>query len=111
MTTGSLLMFVGGTLIKEALGGVLINKLLATSSLLVFVGGTLINKALVGRRLEAMAFIFPQCIDCPLPNLVSSFHVGAIPTKNGPPRWIWWQQPSSLLVFTKASLNPFLFTK
>ncbi len=110
LTTGSLLAFVGGTLIKEALGGTLVKKLLAMSRLLTFVGSMLIDKALAGCHLEAVGFVLlPQFVDCPLPILVNLFHVGTSPMKNRPPGWILWQQPSGLLVFVKALINPFLF--
>jgi hypothetical protein len=109
LRTGSPLAFVGGTLIKEALGSKLVKKLLATSSFLAFMGSTLIDKVLVGCRLEAMAFILLQFVDCPLPILVGLFCAGVCPMKNGPPRWIRWQQPRGLLVFTKTLLNLFLF--
>jgi hypothetical protein len=111
LTIGSLLAFVGGTLVEEALGGTLVKKLLAMSSLLAFVGSLLIDKTLADHRLEAMAFVLPQFFNCLLPILVDLFRVGASPMNNGLPGWIWLQQPSGLLVFTKALINPFLLPK
>ncbi len=93
LTAGSLLAFVGSTLVKESL---------VTIGLLALTSGFLIEMALAGRCLEAMALVLPQGVDCPLPILVGAFRAGASPMKNGPPGWFWWQQPGSLSVFVKA---------
>ncbi len=55
--------------------------------------------------------MLPQFVDRPLPILVGAFGKGASPKKNGPPRWVQRQYPSSLFVFTKGSLMPFFVTK
>jgi hypothetical protein len=73
--------------------------------------GFLVEMALAGCRLEAMALVFPQGIDRPLPIQVGAFCAGASPKKDGPPGWVWRQYPSSLFVFAKGSLKPFFVTK
>ncbi len=71
LTMGSLLAFVGGTLIEE---------LLATIGLLALTSSFLVKIALAGCCLEAMALVLPHGVDCPLPMLVSTFfHVGRSP--------------------------------
>jgi hypothetical protein len=92
LTMDGLLAFVGSMLVKESL---------ATIGLL----------ALTGCRLEAMALIFPQGVDRPLPIQVDAFCAGASPKKDGPPGWVRRQYPSSLFVFAKGSLKPFFVTK
>ncbi len=64
-----------------------------------------------GCRLEVVALVLPQFVDCPLPILVDAFHEGASPKKNGPPGWVRRQYPSSLFIFAKGSLMPFFVTK
>ncbi len=70
LLAGSLLAFVGSTLVEEVL---------AVSGLLFFASGLLVEMALAGRCLEAMALIFPQGINCPLPIPVGAFGTGASP--------------------------------
>ncbi len=70
LTTDGLLAFVGSTLVKE---------LLATIGLLALTSGFLVKMALAGCRLEAMALVLPQVLDCPLPILVGMFRAGASP--------------------------------
>ncbi len=70
LTTDGLLAFVGSTLVKE---------LLAMIGLLVMTSGFLIKMALAGCRLEAMALILPQVVDCTLPILVGVFRAGMSP--------------------------------
>ncbi len=96
----SLLVSVGGTLVKEAL---------AVSGLLFVVSSLLVEMALVGRHLKATALVLPKGIDCPLPILVGVFREGASPMKNGPPVWFWWQQPGSLLVFAQGGTDPIVW--
>ena len=48
-------------------------------SLLALMSGFLVEMALAGCRLEAMALILPQAVDCPLPILVGVFRAGASP--------------------------------
>ncbi len=67
---GSLLAFVGSTLIKEAL---------AVSGLLFFASSLLVKMALTGCRLEAMALVLPQGVNCPPPILVGVFRASASP--------------------------------
>ncbi len=57
----SLLAFVGGTLVEEAL---------AVSGLLFFVSSLFV---------KAMALVLPHGVNCPLPFLVGAFRAGAIP--------------------------------
>ncbi len=99
---GSLLALMGGTLVKE---------LLTTSGLLPLTSSFLVEKAFRGRRLEAMALVLPQFIDCPLPILVGSFCLGASPMMNWPPGRFRRQQPSGLLVFAKCLLKAYLTVK
>ncbi len=70
LTMDGLLVFIGGMLVKE---------LLATNGLLALMSGFLVELALAGCRLEAMALILPQVVDCPLPIPVGMFCVGASP--------------------------------
>jgi hypothetical protein len=70
LTTDGLLAFVGGTLVKE---------LLATIGLLALTSGFLVKMALAGCRLEVMALVVPQVVDCPLPIPVGVFRTGASP--------------------------------
>jgi hypothetical protein len=67
---GSLLAFVGSTLIKEAL---------VVSGLLFFASSLLVKMALMGCRLEAMALVLSQGVNCPPPILVGAFHASASP--------------------------------
>ncbi len=76
LATHSLLAFEGSLFIKKALSGA--SSLLA-GGLLAFVGSTLVKKALAGCRLEAMALVLPQVVDCPLPILVGMFRAGPSP--------------------------------
>jgi hypothetical protein len=108
LATHSILAFKGSSFVKKALSGA--SSLLA-GGLLAFVGSMLVKKALVGCRLEAVALVLQQFIDCPLPILVGTFRVGASPKKNGPPRQFWRQQAGGLMVFMKCSLEPFLVAK
>ena len=110
MTTDGLLVFVGGTLVKESLttigllafvGGVLVEESLAMSCLLLFASSLLVNMALAGRRLEAVALVLPQGVNRALPILEGAFCKGASPKKNAPPG----------LVFAKCSLEPILVGK
>jgi hypothetical protein len=89
----------------------LIEEAFVVSSLLFFASSLLINMVLSGCRLEAVALVLPQFVDRPLPILVGTFRAGASPEKDGPPRQFWRQQASSLLVFTKCLLEPFLIAK
>ncbi len=68
LTMDGFLAFVGGTLVKE---------LLATINLLALTSGFLVEMALAGCRLEAMALLLPQVVDCPLPIPVGVFPAGA----------------------------------
>jgi hypothetical protein len=68
LLAGGLQAFVCGTLVKESL---------ATIGLLALTSGFLVEMALVGRRLEAMALILPQFVDCLLPILVGAFRTGS----------------------------------
>ncbi len=70
LTTDSLLAFVGGMLIKESL---------AMIGLLALTRGFLVEMALVGCRLEVMALVLPQVVDCPLPIPVGMFRMGTSP--------------------------------
>jgi hypothetical protein len=70
LTTDGLLAFVGGTLVKE---------LLVPISLLALTSGFLVKMALAGCRLEAIALVLPQFVDCPLPIPVGVFHAGTSP--------------------------------
>ncbi len=70
LLAGSLLAFVGGTLIKEAL---------AVSGLLFFASSLLIEMALEGQHLEAMALVLTHGINCPLPIMVGVFCMGVSP--------------------------------
>jgi hypothetical protein len=70
LLAGGLLAFVCGTLVKESL---------ATIGLLALTSGFLIEMALAGHRLEAMALILPQFVDCPLPILVGALRAGSSP--------------------------------
>jgi hypothetical protein len=92
-----LLAFIGGTLVKELLATIgllafidspLVKELLVMSCLLLFLSSLLINMALAGRRLEAVALVLPQSVDCPLPILVGAFCGGASPKKDEPPGWV-----------------------
>jgi hypothetical protein len=83
LATHSLLAFKGSSFVKKALSGA--SSLLA-GSLLAFMGSTLVKKALAGCRLEAVALVLPQFVDCLLPILVGAFRAGTSPKKNGPPR-------------------------
>jgi hypothetical protein len=83
LATHSLLAFEGSLFVKKALSSA--SSLLA-GGLLAFVGGTLVKKALAGCRLEAVALVLPQFVDCPLPILVGVFRTDVSPKKNGPPR-------------------------
>ncbi len=118
--TDGLLAFIGGLLVKESLatigllafvGGTLVKELLAMSCLLLFASSLLVNMALAGRRLEAVALVLPQGVNHPLPILVGAFRAGASPKKIGPPGWVRRQYPSSLFVFAKGLLMPFLVMK
>ncbi len=102
-----------GLFVEKALTtcSLLVEKPLTAGGLLAFVGGTLVKKALAGCRLEAVALVFPQFVDRPLPILVGAFRTGASPKKNGPPGQFWRQQASGLLVFAKCLLEPFLVAK
>jgi hypothetical protein len=102
LLAGSLLAFVGGMLIEEAL---------AVSGLLFFASSFLVKMALAGRRLEAVALVLPQFVDCPLPILVGAFRAGTSPMKDGPPGRFWRQQAGGLLVFAKCLLDSFLVAK
>jgi hypothetical protein len=57
LTMDGLLVFVGGTLVKESL---------ARIGLLVLTSSFLVEMALVGCHLEGMALVLPQVVDCPL---------------------------------------------
>jgi hypothetical protein len=70
LLAGSLLAFVGSTLVKEAL---------AVSSLLLFPSSLLVEMAMAGWCLEAMALILPHGVNCPLPIHVVAFCAGASP--------------------------------
>ncbi len=70
LLAGSLLAFVGSTLVEEAL---------AVSALLLFPSSLLVKMAMAGRCLEAIALVLPHGVDCPLPIPVVSFHVGVSP--------------------------------
>ncbi len=70
LMTGGLLVFVGG---------MLFNELLATIGFLALTSGFLVKMALAGGRLEEMALVLPQSVDCPLPILVGVFRAGASP--------------------------------
>ncbi len=83
LVTHSLLAFEGSLFVKKALSSA---SSLLVGSLLAFVGGTLVKKALAGCCLEAVALMFPQFVDRPLPIPVGALHVGVSPKKNGPPR-------------------------
>jgi hypothetical protein len=78
LMTGSLLVFVGGTLVKESL---------ATIGLLALMGGFLVKMALAGRRLEAMVLVFPQFVHSLFPVLVGGLLVSAASSKNLPSQW------------------------
>ncbi len=108
LATIGLLVFIGSTFVKKALSGA--SSLLA-GGLLAFVGGMLVKKALAGCRLEAVALVLPQFLDHPLPILVGTFRAGASPKKNGPSKRFWRQQAGGLLVFAKCLLEPFLVPK
>ncbi len=77
LLAGSLLAFVGGTLVKEAL---------AVSGHLFFASSFLVEMALAGRRLEAVVPVLPQFVNPSRPILVSAFHAGTSPKKDAPPR-------------------------
>jgi hypothetical protein len=118
--TDGLLVFVGGTLVKESLatiallafvGGTLVKESLAMSCLLLFASSLLVNMALAGCHLEAVALVLPHFIDHPLPILVGMFRAGASPEKDGPPGQFWRQQAGGLLVFMKCLLEPFHVAK
>jgi hypothetical protein len=138
LTTGGLLAFIGGSLIEESLvtigllafvGGTLVEELLAMIGLLAFVGSTLVeealamsclllfassllvNMAMAGCRLEAVALVLSQGVNCPLPILVGAFRTRASPKKDRLPGRFWRQQAGSLLVFEKCLLEPFLVAK
>jgi hypothetical protein len=70
LTTDGLLVFIGGTFVKE---------LLATIGLLALTSGFLVKIAVAGCRLEAMVLVLPQVIDCPLSIPVGVFRTGASP--------------------------------
>ncbi len=70
LLVGSLLAFVGSTLVEEAL---------AVSALLLFLSSLLDEMVMVGRCLEAMALVLPHGVDCPLPIPVVAFRVGMSP--------------------------------
>ncbi len=61
LLAGSLLVFLGGTLVKEAM---------VVSGLLFVVSSLLVKMVLASHRLEATALILPKGINCPLPILV-----------------------------------------
>ncbi len=65
-----LLAFVDGMLVKE---------LLATIGLLALTSGFLVKMALAGCRLEVMALVLPQVVNCPLPILVGVLLAGMSP--------------------------------
>jgi hypothetical protein len=120
LLAGSLLALIDSLHVKESLatigllafvGSMLIEEALAMSCLLLFASSLLVNMALAGCRLEAVALVFPQGIDCPLPILVGVLRAGASPKKDGHPGQFWRQQASGLLVFAKCSLEPFLVAK
>ncbi len=58
LLAGSLLAFVGGMLIEEAL---------AVNGILFFASSMLVKMALAVRHLEAMGRVLLQGVDCPLP--------------------------------------------
>ncbi len=98
LLAGSLLAFVGGTLVEEAL---------AVSGLLFFASSLLVEMALAGRRLEATVLNLPKGVDLPI--LVGVFREGASPMKNGPSGWYWRQQPGSLLGFAQGATDPIVW--
>jgi hypothetical protein len=102
LLAGSLLAFVGSTLIEEAL---------AVSGLLFFTSSFLVKMALAGPHLEVVALVLPQFINCPLPILVDMFRAGLEPQEGWALWAIWRQQAGDLLVFAKCSLDPFLVAK
>jgi hypothetical protein len=75
LTMGSLLAFIGGTLVKESL---------AMIGLLALTSGFLIKMALACHRLEAMALILPQFIHSSFPVLVGSLLASVASGKNPP---------------------------
>jgi hypothetical protein len=79
LATHSLLVFEGSS---KALSGA--SSLLA-GGLLAFVGGTLVKKALGGCRLEVVVLVLSQFVDRTLPILVGKFRAGASPKKDGLP--------------------------
>jgi hypothetical protein len=94
LLVGSLLVFVGGTLVEELLatigllafvGSTLVEEALGMSCLLLFASSLLVNMALAGHHLEVVALILPQGVDRPLPILVGAFRAGASLKKDGPP--------------------------
>jgi hypothetical protein len=129
LAASSLLAGTSGSGLLAGTSGLLVKELLAGSSLLVGMSGSsllagasgsghlaltsgfLVEMALAGCRLEAMALVFPQGVDHPLPIQVGAFCAGASPKKDGPPRWVRKQYPSSLFVFAKGLLKPFFVTK
>ena len=78
LPAGSLLAFVGGTLIEEAL---------AVSSLLFFVSSLLVEMALAGHCLEAMVLVLPQFVHSLFPVLVGGLLAGVASSKNSPSQW------------------------
>jgi hypothetical protein len=99
------LTFVRGTLVKKTLGGMLVEKTLATSSLLSLTSSFLDKKALAGCRMVMLVLVLPQFIHDPLPVLVGSFCAGTTPGKNRSPQWRWWQKPRSLVVFAPGAIQ------
>ncbi len=82
---GSLLAFVGGKLVEEALGSMLVKKLLTMCGFLLLMSSFLIDKALAGCCLLAMALVLPQFVQGPLPVLVVGLLASATSGKNRPP--------------------------
>jgi hypothetical protein len=105
LAVGSLLAFVGSTLVKEALGGTLVKKLLMTCGLLSLTSRFLVGKALGGRCLLAMVLILPQFVHGPLPVLVVGLLESGTSGKNCLPQWRRWQQPCGLFVFVSGTIE------
>jgi hypothetical protein len=132
LATSCLLSSVSGLLVKELLtmssllagvSGLLVKKLLTTSSLLAGASSLLVKEplttssllssasGLLVNELLAMALVFPQVIDLPLPIPVGAVRTSTGPNKNGPPKRGRRQQAEGLLILSVCALEPFLIAK
>jgi hypothetical protein len=75
------------------------------SSLLLFVSGVLVEEALAGPYLLEGMLILPQVIQCALPELIGSLRTILMLGKRFPPQLQRWQQPCSLFVFANGAIQ------